>query len=322
MIVAMLLIVTPAMAKVTITVRDMNCGTVQVSYDCNLGTKVRAFALDIATDNNTVIAGIRDFNRGENDTYQHCGYGIFPGKFRDFINPADPCWVDGNYNPVAPIGDLDANTGLGTKAITVELGSLFVAGRDPCNSGILFNLDIRPTGNMPTKSALRLSVNQTRGGVVDINGNQLLTDANILLATGSGEVNFPQCFPCWTGMSAQYGQWVSMWKPRCWCGQYVSTGITTNANNWRSQCQGDADGKYETAFKYRVYTSDYTKLIAAWALKATALKAIGPNEICTDFDHQYETAFKYRVYTSDYTKLIAGWAKKETNMKPWCPSAL
>jgi len=83
---------------------------------------------------------------------------------------------------------------------------------------------------------------------------------------------------------------------------------------------GDTDGKVETALKYRVYTSDYNKLVQCWAKKATLIRNIN-NCLCADFDHKLETALNYRVYSSDYSKLVAGWAKKDTQMKQFgtCP---
>jgi len=108
----------------------------------------------------------------------------------------------------------------------------------------------------------------------------------------------------------QYNEWLTVFKPNCWCGQAFA--------NWRTQCLGDADGKYEGGSKYRAYFSDYTKLGACWAKKTTQM-LFDSNCICADFDHKYEGGSKYRVYFSDYAILVANWGKKETIMKPWCP---
>jgi hypothetical protein len=123
-------------------------------------------------------------------------------------------------------------------------------------------------------------------------------------------------FPCWEPYRLQYNEWLSVWEPRCWSGWQVAD------VNFRVQCKGDADNKTEGALKYRVYTSDYNRLISAWGKRATQLRpGMGTDGglMCADFDHKYEGALKYRVYTSDYNKLIANWSKRETQLKPWCP---
>lgn len=334
LIVAMLLITAaPAMAAITVNAKHIglpiktgvNCSTCEVNYVCSAGEKVRAFALEISVSNGYTITGIRDFNVGESNkvgggvTTAKPGYGIFPAKFRDVINPADVNWVvDANYNPIAPATDADAGgTGLGTNKIIVELGSLYVGDSNaPPSSGSLFRFDIQGPG--ATTTNISLVANTTRGGVV-------LEDGNTVTATLNGHTGagFPELFPCYGTFATQYNEYLACFKPKCWVGSMLVGDV-----NWRTQCWGDADGKFEgPVTKYRVYTSDYTKLVQAWQKKATQLRAgmgVDGNWICADFDHKYEgPVTKYRVYTSDYTKLIAGWQKKETVLRPapygWCP---
>jgi len=328
LIVAMLLIAAaPAMAAVTVNAKHIglpikagiNCSTCEVNYVCTGGDKVRAFALEVSVSNGYTITAIRDFNVGESNkvgggiTAAKPGYGIFPAKFRDVINPADVNWVaDANYNPLAGPNDTDASgTGLGTNKIIVELGSLYVGDSNaPPSSGTLFRFDI--AGPTATATNISLVANATRGGVV-------LEDGNTVAATLNGHTGagFPELFPCTGTFAVQYNEYLATFKPRCWAGTNLGADV-----NWRTQCQGDADGKAETLTKYRVYTSDYTKLRQAWAKKATVLRpgmGVDGNWMCADFDHSAETLTKYRVYTSDYTKMVQGWAKKETSMKPWCP---
>jgi hypothetical protein len=253
------------------------------------------------------------------------GYGIFPGKFRDVIDPNSPAWTDTNYNPVAPTGDPDAKTGLGTSAITVELGSLYYGDANiPYKNGMLFRLEVIPAKFGARKGNLTLAVNTTRGGVVDINGDSFVKDVNLTL-TGC-EVNYPDCFPCWppcgAAAASQYAEWLTVFNPDCWCAQ-GSTASSGVFFNWRTQCWGDADGKYQTVSRFRVYTSDYAKLMSCWGKKATSM-VYDPNCICADFDHKYQTVSRFRVYTSDYTRLMSGWGKKETVLRPsppygWCP---
>jgi len=122
-----------------------------------------------------------------------------------------------------------------------------------------------------------------------------------------------ECFPFWPPYESQYSQWVSVGKPVCWCRQYANP-------QWNFQCYGDTDNKAEGIMKYRVYTSDYTRMFASWRLKATQfINNSDPNvSICADFDQKSEGLFKYRVYTSDYNVLIANWRKKDTQLHPWC----
>lgn len=333
LIVAMLMIaVAPAMATITVNAKHIgfpikagvSCSVCEVNYVCSAGEKVRAFALEVSVSNGYTITAIHDFNIGESNKVgygvatAHAGYGIFPGKFRDLINAADPNFsLDANYNPIAPVTDLDApGTGLGTNKIIVELGSLYVGDNNaPPATGSLFRFDIMgPTG---TATNITLAANVSRGGVV-------LEDGTTVAATLNGHTGagFPDLFPCWQPYSVQYNEWLTMFKPKCWAGQFSGDA------NWRTQCWGDADGKFESpANKYRVYTSDYTKLLQAWAKKATVLRpgmGVDGNWMCADFDHKYESpANKYRVYTSDYTRLLSGWGKKETALRVapwgWCP---
>jgi len=328
LIVAMLLVATPAMASVTIKARHLpkayngpptieaTCCAVEVNFTSDSNGQVRAFALDINVDSNFIIRAIRDFQSGP--TIQKSpnirGYGIFPGSFRDVVDPNNPLWTDPNYNPVAPAKDADANhQGLGTSGITVELGSLYYPDTNkPDQNGVLFRIEVIPTKFGAAKGNVHLAVNNARGGVVDADGYSFVKDTNLFLM--DTEVNYPKCFPCWTPYGAaagsQYAEWLAVFEPNCWCGEVYT--------NWRTQCKGDADGKKETFSNFRVYKSDYAKLASGWAKTATQLRA-DPNGICADFDHKKETFSNFRVYKSDYARLAAGWAKTETQLKPWCP---
>jgi hypothetical protein len=163
LVVAMLIIVSPVLATVSVTATDIGGGVVEVRYNCSAGEKVRSFALDISVNNGMTIDSIYDFNVGENNATKK-GYGIFPGSFADYINPASPNWADVNYKPVAPVADPNARTGLGTGAITVEMGSLYVDTNAPPSSGQLFKLGINPHSG--SSCNLSIVLNNTRVGVV------------------------------------------------------------------------------------------------------------------------------------------------------------
>jgi beta-lactam-binding protein with PASTA domain len=173
LIVAMLLLATPALAGVTITATQQGTdGNVVVSYTAT--ANVRAFAFDIDVNGGVTIDSIHDYNVGDTN-----GYGIFPGRFRDYYNSTSPNWVDPCYTPVAPSGDPGAQGGLRTAGITVELGSLG-ADLSSIRSGTLFSLDFNSHG-VATDANLTLTVNTTRGGIVDDNGYAFVKDVNLTL---------------------------------------------------------------------------------------------------------------------------------------------
>jgi hypothetical protein len=341
LIVAILaLSVAPAMATVTISAiqevpsaaggvysATRQCNVIDINYVCSASERVRAFAIEVNLDNGFTVTGVSDYNTGESSalTGKKTGYGIFPGSFRDVINPASPVWADGNYKPIAPATDTDANgTGLGTHKVILEMGSLYVGDTNkPPASGTLCRLwistgqDNITTGFGPKDCNIQIAVNTTRGGVVLEDGTAITPTLVARGLSAASKISFPECFPCWGVYSAQYNEFIFTFKPRCWCGWQ------TGDNNWRTQCAGDADNKTQDLVgKYRVYTSDYTKLSQAWKLKATQLRFGDANLLCADFDHKSQDLVgKYRVYTSDYTILAANWKLTETKIRPggWCP---
>jgi hypothetical protein len=170
-IVAALVFATPALAVVDFNaVQDANKYVVSITYS---GELVRAIALDITVDNNTTIARIDSYKTGES-TAASPGFGIFPGRFRDYIDAANPNWADPNYTPVAPAGDPDAEGGIGTNGVTIELGSLYVGEPNkPATSGTLCKLLVS------TASAtcnMTIAANATRGNVVKEDANEATTN--------------------------------------------------------------------------------------------------------------------------------------------------
>jgi hypothetical protein len=156
--------------------------TVSIRYNVTNGD-VRAFALDINVDNGMNIgdANVRDFNTGESKGLTpHKGYGIFPGRFRDFVNPSnpDPCYALSTYNPTTPWAAPGAeNTGLGWPKIVVELGTLYSGEPNkPTTSGTLFTFDINSEGNADCN--MTVAVNALRGGIVGSDAAPI-TDTNL-----------------------------------------------------------------------------------------------------------------------------------------------
>jgi len=335
LIVAMLsLVAAPAMATITIRAQQHQpanvlgqytggrfCNAIDVNYTCSAGEQIRAFALEVTLQTGYTFSAIDTFKVGDSNTASK-GFGIFPGKFRDLIDAANPDFTVAGYNPIAPDTDADATgTGLGTNKVILELGSLFVGDANrPASTGTLCRLYVDPNkpgtaGFGAVSCTFTLAGNATRGGVVLEDGTSAGPTYVAMGKSAAGVFSLPEIFPCWSPYDVQFNEWLANWKPRCWAGWQVGDA------NWRVQCYGDADNKAETLTKYRVYTSDYNFMTNSWAKKATILRA-NPNTritLCADFDHKSETLTKYRVYTSDYTVLTQGWALKETVMRPWCP---
>jgi len=187
LIVAMLLLATPVMATTTITAVQ---GTMVRTPDGNqyvpisivysgvapTDANVRAFALDINIDSNNGSPNfqrIRDFNVGEangNVSGGKSGYGIFPSRFRDFINVTAPNFGDGNYNPTTAWDEpetTDHNSGMGYPKMIVELGTLYAGDLNrPALSGTLFTFDVNSYGQLGPKT-ITIKANALRGGVVD-----------------------------------------------------------------------------------------------------------------------------------------------------------
>jgi len=191
LIAAMLLPLSQAMAAVTITVVVDSNSIVDGNYQahCHLyyssDADVRAFALDINTDNGTTLGDtITNFLRGESIDPSIVpgkakGYGIFPGRFRDFINPSVPDWDDANYMPVTPWAAPGAeNTGLGWPKMVVEMGTLWASGsgdiNKPALSGTLFNFDVNSEGAADCN--VTVALNALRGGVVGGTADALATN--------------------------------------------------------------------------------------------------------------------------------------------------
>jgi hypothetical protein len=185
LIVAMLLIATPAFATVNITVTQGTAADVNkltVRYDCNASEAVRAFALDFTLTNGgnpkLTFSNIADFNRGESNK-PGGGYGIFPGQFRNQIDPANPNWYAQYYYPVAPSNDVDSNgQGMGESKMIVELGTLYKDTNAPGTSGTLFTVRLDPNSG-ETCSDLAVVTNAIRGGVVLENGSSVAPNITI-----------------------------------------------------------------------------------------------------------------------------------------------
>jgi len=113
----------------------------------------------------------------------------------------------------------------------------------------------------------------------------------------------PICHP-------DYVDWVLMDRPLCWCYSPV--------DGTSYQCDGDADGKTETVFKYRIYGGDLNLIVENWK-RTIEDPLLNP---CADIDHKAETIFKYRVYGNDLNIVVANWKKKDADLPGNCASCL
>ena len=175
-ILTLVLLATPAMAAVTITVTDIGNCMAEIAYtDTGDPNRVRAFALDVTVDSDANIIDCNGFMAGECNSVDR-GYGIFPGRFSRYITPTTPDWGDPNYTPVAVPEDLPGDTqpGLDSNGVTLEMGSLSVDPNAPDpGPAVLCTLKVDRTCNMT------VTVNAGRGGVV-------LEDASTVVPTLPG----------------------------------------------------------------------------------------------------------------------------------------
>jgi hypothetical protein len=267
----MLLLVAPAMAVVTVTCADEGGGVAVVSYDASVGETelIRAFGLDITASAGTIVS-VTDVNPN---------YYIYPGTI---------VIVDGNVTawgtPVAPANDPGAGTGLGTGAITIELGSLYAAGDGnltPANAGTLCKVSVSETCNLTIYNNINLG-----GVVMEDTATPTVADSNCVVTVAD----------CYGPGDPNHGDWLALGKPECWC--------------YPRQCHGDATGYPFGKFNYYASTPDLTVLKDAFNKDAAGI--IGQTSTvdghvtewaCADFDRQSFGKFNYRVSTPDLTIL-------------------
>ena len=193
LVVAVLLLVAPAMAEVKITCTQATGAgqenIITVSYNAISEANLpRAFALDITlTDtlgaNNAVISSITAAKVGESNNSSR-GFGVFLGSDGVDINedtgevnrpPAGRGWGSPAANPADPC----ALAGIGTNAVTVELASLYKGPQGvgnpnaPPKSGGLFTFTVNNKACNVT-----ITLNARRGGIVKENPNEPV-DANL-----------------------------------------------------------------------------------------------------------------------------------------------
>jgi hypothetical protein len=292
LIAALLLPISSAMATTTITAVDeghFDIDGVQhakIRIDYTSDVNVRAFALDLAVDNGTNIGDNNptDFLAGESVAPSK-GYGIFPSRFRDFIDPANPDWGDGNYMPATAWDEPGAeNTGLGWPSMVVELGTLYSGDANrPDLTGTLFKFDVNSEGAADCN--LTITADDLRGGLVDEDAAEIT--ATNLPASLYIEFAAPECVKS----TASFYNW---WKG----GDDVQTIYPTiysslGAAPWSSpdcycyprHCRGDADGlPVNPGTRIWVSLADLS-LLRSSVNKLYNSGTFPANGICADFTH-------------------------------------
>jgi hypothetical protein len=116
----------------------------------------------------------------------------------------------------------------------------------------------------------------------------------------------PLVAPCFPSDHSDYGEWVEVGEPACWC--------------YPRQCHGDADGASGGSTKSGIYyvgPADLNLLVSSWLVKeppnGAGITSV-PDGICADFAHDMGGSTKsglYRVGPTDLNILISNWLNKE-----------
>lgn len=295
LVLAVLLLASPALADVVITVEateDSNVCTIK--YDARTETELpRAFALNITVSDGNIVE-VNNFHVGEcNETKQ--GFGIFMGTIA--IDSEGVVTDDGE--PVAPNNHPGALGGIGMSGVTLEMGSLYEDGNAPDPCGTICDVEVSQG------CTLSVTVEDVyRGGIVLEDGN----NPGTVDLSGATDVQVPASGDCYTGPHPT--EWALVGKPDCWC-------ASVNPR----QCYGDADGASEGRGAYWVSVNDLSVLIAAWTKNFSQIQGQTHNGIpliCADSDHLPEGRGAYRVSVADLTTLIANWSQPGLP-NPTCP---
>jgi len=278
-----LLIATPAMAAVTLTVSQVGDTNEAIIGYAGAGT-VEAnipagFGLTITADNGKKINVCTPKITGES-TQALPGYGIFPGTIDinslggvvSYGTPVEPNQLHNSGKSV-----------LRSNQIIVALGALYSGSNNkPADTGELCRIKV---------SGLDCNVTVTpevpfRGGVVARNASAI----NVSPVTKKLVKGVTICF---TGPALELAQWNIVGQPACWCS-------STNPR----QCHGDAANDKQGKSNYWVSTNDLSILQAAWNKPYASLTT---GQICADFDHFAQGKSSYRVSTNDLSILQANW---------------
>ena len=276
-----LMLAGPVMAaNVVITVVDDGNGIASINYTSDVN--VRAFALNVEVTAGVNIVDVNGYFEGDCNATNK-GFGIFLDQING-IDVDDEGVVDEWGSPLADAcAPGPAGHGINTSKVVIGMGALYEDGNEPNHFGTLCKFRVESSCNASITAEATY-----RGGVVLETGSG--TDPNV---TGATNVAIDvDCFPLGHD---DYGEWVTVGKPNCWCN--------------KRQCHGDVDGiNNEIGMgQYRwVAAADLTILISGYGGIYNGDPDAQP-WICADLDHinneigmgQYR-----RVAAADLTILV------------------
>jgi len=186
-LVVILAVAAPSMAATTVScaqVGTTKAFTVSYTYD-GVGIPPRAFALDVTLSAGT-ISGVTAAKVGES-TSASLGFGIFPGT----IDITTAGVVSTYGSPVAPAADPGAKPGIGTNAVTLELGSLYATGGAPNVAGTPKTAVLATVAVSTTPATVTIVGNGTRGSLVLEDATSTTASTSCALVSGicKGDVN-------------------------------------------------------------------------------------------------------------------------------------
>ena len=261
----------PAMA-VNVYLVDNGDGTGDIKYDMTADSpKIRALALTIELDAGVitaVTAGYEGENTGTAAGQQ--GFGIFPGTI-DIVGGA----INDAGTPVSP-NDLPgaAGTGINTDTVVLEMGSLYVTGKETADTGTLATITVSATCDVT------ITAEETyRAGVIDENADPAVMtrtggDAGITLAPSE----------CMKVTHPDYPAWVTAGKPDCWC--------------YERNCRGDSNGKVQGPFWVSALDLDLFRL----AFNKLAFQLPAGAE-CSDYNRAPQGPFQVSALDLDIFRL-------------------
>ena len=354
--VAVLMLVTPAMATVTISCTS-DGDEVTVKFT-NTVDYVRAFALDVTLSDDANIVSTSNW---------HPEYYIYPGSID--VN-GDTGEVDpGNWGSPIAVGGPDSDN------MTIEMGSLYAA-TDPCHTTapsqtdqtlfkfivdgdctvsiaanaarggvVMEDPEADPVDNLPCSPCCVVSTGCTVPNVIGM--TEAAAEAAIVaagLVKGSIDYSWHASVPdpcvCVQnptngGTVVDCGSAVALTlsrgptpvncipagteydKQRAQFGFFVNNLWDPTIWCWKFHCDGDADGAAEGTLKWRIAFNDMNILAGNWK-KTRELYPAGADP-AADVDHDKEGTLKWRVSFNDLNIIAANWKLKNTDLPGNCP---
>lgn len=282
LVLAILVVASPAFAVLDVNLVDLTGSNVQIRYTgadpCNLP---RAFALVIDVNGGKAdVCGVTGYKTGVSTSTSR-GFGIYPATI--VINGAGD--VNDYGNPIASSGDplpAGADQILPSNKLVLEFGSLYAPVHDGTNSpatdgnlctltvdcnGATGNVDIKMTGETTYRGGIVLE----NGTVVDVNKTLTYTACQPTCPLGltlNQVFNKTICDPCLganiTVTTAMINMWNFLGQPCCWA----------------CNAQKCGNGNYTGGSKTRVDNVDVTDVKQSW-LKLYTQPGYKP---CSDFN--------------------------------------